>query len=338
MRRAGGEGLPPRAPGDVLRQQASLERGRFGRDAWREVRCPTHAEGPRRQVPEVSDRRREKGTEVCDRPVAPRPPAARPGAAWGPVTCQGARSQGPRPLGGQVCPETGVQPQEGEQAQPDRPPLPRKCGCDSRRASFGQSPLVAEESASPGPSQDRDAEALASPDPGPFAGRAVLTQLVLPSKLEKPRLPPEPLTLLRPERGAALRCGVWGLGLKEGAGGAGPAVCTQHPTEGLAEPRLTYAGKKAEVKGPPRRPGSWQEAGLRQRWGDLIRKPQDRRAPRLITCGHGVVGRRGWGLRELTAAGEATGHSGHPPGSVGAHRQGAGSLGPRCGLGRAQRS
>lgn len=264
MRRAGGEGLPPRAPGDVLRQQASLERGRFGRDAWREVRCPTHAEGPRRQVPEVSDRRREKGTEVCDRPVAPRPPAARPGAAWGPVTCQGARSQGPRPLGGQVCPETGVQPQEGEQAQPDRPPLPRKCGCDSRRASFGQSPLVAEESASPGPSQDRDAEALASPDPGPFAGRAVLTQLVLPSKLEKPRLPPRAPDPAAP---GTRRCSaVWGLGSgaqgrsrwgRAGslhtaphgrAGGTQTHLCRQESRgEGASEEARILAGGRAEA-------------------------------------------------------------------------------------------
>ena len=140
-RRAGRESLPLHAPGDVPRQQAGLERGWLGRDAWREVRCPTQAECPGCQVPEVRGRCRDEGAEVCDGSAASQPPAAQPGAAWGPVTCQGTRIQGPQPLGGQVCPETGsvsVQPREGEQAQPDRPPLPRKCGCDSGKASCGR--------------------------------------------------------------------------------------------------------------------------------------------------------------------------------------------------------
>lgn len=175
-RRAGRESLPLHAPGDVPRQQAGLERGWLGRDAWREVRCPTQAECPGCQVPEVRGRCWDEGAEVCDGSAASQPPAAQPGAAWGPVTYQGTRIQGPQPLGGQVCPETGsvsVQPLEGEQAQPDRPPLPRKCGCDSGKASCGRrGPCWPEGQTCPGPSQGRGAEALASPDLGPFAGCA----------------------------------------------------------------------------------------------------------------------------------------------------------------------
>ena len=110
--------LPPHDPGDVPRQQAGLERGWLGRNAWREVRCPTQAECPGCQVPAVRGRHWDEGAEVCDGSAASQPPATRPGATWGPVTCHGTRIQGPRPLGGQVCPETGsvsVQPQEGEQ-------------------------------------------------------------------------------------------------------------------------------------------------------------------------------------------------------------------------------
>lgn len=127
--------------------------------------------------------------------------------------------------------------------------------------------MVAEEPSPLALPRDRDAEALAPQTQDPSSSCAVLTQLVLPSKLEKPRPhPPGPLILLRLVRGPALRCagfGVWGS-RKEQVGQA--CICTQHPTEGLAEPRLTYTGEKAEVKASEEA-GIPQEAGLRQLLG-----------------------------------------------------------------------
>lgn len=153
-REAGRESLPLRAPRHVPRQQASLERGWFGRDAWREVHARPMLSAPGVRSLEGRDTGAgKKGTEVQTGPCAPSP-CSPAGAAWGPVTCQGTPVRGLSLWVGRFASETGsvgVQPQEGKQAPAGTgPPLPRKCGCvpPLAKESHGSRRAV-----SPGPSQ-----------------------------------------------------------------------------------------------------------------------------------------------------------------------------------------
>ena len=178
---------------------------------------------------------------------------SRAGSRLGPCRLSGDLQPGASPSGRAGLSQDGLGqcPARGRQAGPAGPATsPGKHRRDSSGAFFAGGPVVAGAPASPWPSPGPGCRSPRLPRAGTLRRSCTgLAQLALPSKLEKPRLTPPTWgpQLLNRTHGPALGSGVCVWGSRRGWVGAETAVCTQHPREGLAEPRLSFADEKAEV-------------------------------------------------------------------------------------------